>query len=64
MHAASIGDAAAHKILNGAGSAELLIPEVAGEEMHRLAPLRVGRGFRFGMAYTVTDLKILRDYTA
>jgi acetoacetate decarboxylase len=32
--------------------------------MHRLAPLRVGRGFRFGMAYTVTDLKILRDYTA
>lgn len=47
-----------------AGSAELSIPEVAGEEMHRLAPLRVGRGFRFGMAYTVTDLKILRDYNA
>ncbi|WP_084579579.1 acetoacetate decarboxylase family protein [Sphingomonas azotifigens] len=46
------------------GSAELSIPEVAGEEMHRLAPLRIGRGFRFGMAYTVTDLKILRDYNA
>jgi len=46
------------------GSAELTIPEVFGEEMHRIAPVRVGRGFRFGMSYSVTDLKILKDYTA
>ncbi|CAN7701308.1 acetoacetate decarboxylase family protein [Aminobacter sp. LjRoot7] len=46
------------------GSAELTIPEVAGEDMHRIAPQRVGRGFRFSMSYSVTDLPILRDYLA
>ena len=45
-----------------AGSAELRIPEVQGEEMHRIAPVRVGRGYRLGMAYSVTDLRILRNY--
>ena len=35
-----------------AGSAELRIPEVAGEDMHLLAPHRVGRGYRLGMAYS------------
>ena len=44
-----------------AGSAELTIPEVRGEDMHSLAPLRIGRGFRLGMAYTVTDLRILKN---
>lgn len=44
------------------GQAELAIPQVAGEDMHLLAPHRVGRGFRFGMSYSVTDLKILKDY--
>jgi hypothetical protein len=29
-----------------AGSAELRMPEVQGEEMHLIAPLRVGRGYR------------------
>lgn len=43
-----------------AGSAELHIPEVEGEDMHALAPLRVGRGYRLGMAYSVTDLRILK----
>jgi acetoacetate decarboxylase len=47
-----------------AGSAELTIPEVRGEDMHSLAPLRIGRGFRLGMSYSVTDLRILKDYTA
>jgi len=47
-----------------AGSAELIVPEVAGEEVHHLAPVRVGRGFKFGMSYSVTDLRILRDYRA
>lgn len=46
------------------GPAELTIPEVAGEDMHRLAPRRVGRGYRLGMAYSVTDLRILERYTA
>jgi len=45
------------------GAAELRIPEVQGEDMHLIAPLRVGRGFRLGMAYSVTDLQILKNYT-
>jgi acetoacetate decarboxylase len=45
------------------GTAELRIPEIRGEDMHLIAPLRVGRGFRLGMAYSVTDLRILKDYT-
>jgi acetoacetate decarboxylase len=45
-----------------AGSAELHIPEVQGEDMHLIAPLRVGRGYRLGMAYSVTDLRILKNY--
>jgi hypothetical protein len=45
------------------GSAELSIPDVHGEDMHLIAPLRVGRGYRFGMAYSVTDLQILKDLT-
>jgi acetoacetate decarboxylase len=46
------------------GSAELKIPEVDGEEMHLIAPLRVGKGYRLGMSYTVTDLRILKNYAA
>jgi acetoacetate decarboxylase len=45
-----------------AGPAELRMPEVQGEEMHLIAPLRVGRGYRLGMAYSVTDLRILKNY--
>src|SRR3984893_6418977 len=30
-----------------AGSAELTIPDVRGEDVHSLAPLRIGRGYRF-----------------
>jgi acetoacetate decarboxylase len=44
------------------GSAELKLPEVDGEDMHLIAPLRVGRGYRLGMAYSVTDLRILENY--
>ena len=47
-----------------AGSAELAIPEVRGEDMHSLAPLRIGRGYRLGMSYSVTDLRILKNYVA
>ena len=45
-----------------AGSAELRIPEVQGEEMHMIAPLRVGLEYRLSMAYSVTDLRILKNY--
>ena len=47
-----------------AGEAQVRLPEVRGEELHALAPVRTGRGFRFGMSYTVTDLKVLEDYAA
>jgi acetoacetate decarboxylase len=47
-----------------AGSAELTIPETHGEDMHSLAPSRIGRGYRLGMAYSVTDLRILKNYVA
>jgi acetoacetate decarboxylase len=46
------------------GSAELTIPEVAGEDMHAIAPVRVGRGFKLSMSYSVTDLRILENYLA
>jgi len=29
-----------------------------------VTPLRVGRGYRLGMAYTFTDLRILKNYAA
>jgi acetoacetate decarboxylase len=45
-----------------AASAELRIPEVQGEDMHMITPRRVGRGYRLGMAYSVTDLRILKNY--
>jgi acetoacetate decarboxylase len=47
-----------------AGSAELSVPKVQGEDMDLIAPLRVGRGYRLGMAYSVTDLRILKNYAA
>jgi acetoacetate decarboxylase len=46
-----------------AGSAELRIPEVQGEELHTIAPKRIGQGYRLGMAYSVTDLKTLKTNT-
>ena len=41
------------------GEGEIRLPEVAGEEMHMLAPLRTGLGFRCSMSYSVTDLRTL-----
>ena len=43
-----------------AGTSELDFPEVPGEELHDLAPVRTGAGFRFELAYTVTDLRTLQ----
>lgn len=45
------------------GEAELRMPEAPGEELHTLAPVQVGSGFRFGLAYSVTDLPVLEDLT-
>ena len=41
------------------GTGELEFPEVPGEELHDLAPVRTGAGFRFELSYTVTDLRTL-----
>jgi hypothetical protein len=45
-----------------AGSAELAMPQVQDEDMHQIGPLRIGRGYRLGMAYSVTDLRTLKSY--
>jgi acetoacetate decarboxylase len=41
------------------GAGEVRLPEAAGEEMHTLAPVRTGLGFRCSMSYSVTDLRTL-----
>ena len=46
---------------SGKGSATLELFDAPGEEHAALAPVRVGRGFRFSFAYTVDDLETLRD---
>ena len=43
------------------GEGEIRMPEVAGEELHMLAPVRTGLGFRCSMSYSVTDLRILEQ---
>ena len=43
------------------GTGEVHLPEVAGEEMHMLAPVRTGLGFRCSMSYSVTDLRLLEQ---
>ena len=43
------------------GPAELELFPAPDEEHDALAPVRVGRGFRFTFAYTVDDLETVRD---
>ncbi|CAN5425744.1 acetoacetate decarboxylase family protein [soil metagenome] len=43
------------------GSATLEIFDSPGEEVAALAPVRVGRGFRFTLAYSVDDLETLTE---
>ena len=45
------------------GEGELNIPDAQGEELHALAPRRIVSGFRYSLAYSVTDLRILEDHT-
>ena len=42
------------------GEGDIRLPEAAGKEMHMLAPVRTGLGFRCSMSYSVTDLKTLQ----
>ena len=44
-----------------AGEATLTIHRARGEEHHVLAPVQVGRGYRFTFAYTVDDLETVKD---
>jgi acetoacetate decarboxylase len=43
------------------GKAELELFDAPGEEHALLAPVRIGRGYRFSFAYTVDDLEIVRQ---
>jgi acetoacetate decarboxylase len=43
------------------GSATLRLHDAPGEEHAALAPLRVGKGFRFQFAYTVDDLETVHE---
>jgi acetoacetate decarboxylase len=45
------------------GEGELDFPEAYGEELEVLAPLKVGRGYRFTFSYSVTDIEIMADLT-
>ncbi len=45
------------------GDGELTFPEVYGEELDVLAPLKVGRGARFSFSYSITGCNILSDLT-
>ena len=46
-----------------AGEGKLEFPVVAGEEIHHLGPVKVGAGYRYSMSYSVTDLRVLEDFT-
>jgi acetoacetate decarboxylase len=45
------------------GEATLNIHQARGEEHHLLAPVEVGRGYRFTFAYTVDDLETVKELT-
>ncbi len=46
------------------GEANLNLPEARGEELHELAPVRMGPGYRFSMSCSISDLKILEDFAS
>ena len=43
------------------GSATLSLFGAAHEEIDALAPVRIGRGYRFTFGYTVDDLETVRE---
>ena len=46
------------------GEADLTLPTAHGEELHALAPIRTGAGYRFSMSCSISDLKVLQDFTS
>jgi hypothetical protein len=57
-----IGDVLITDIWIGEGA--LVFPEVHGEELEMLGPIKVGRGFRFSFSCSVSDSEVLADLTA
>jgi acetoacetate decarboxylase len=57
-----MGDVLITEIWIGEGA--LVFPEVHGEELEMLGPIRVGRGFRFSFSCSVSDSEVLADLTA
>jgi hypothetical protein len=45
------------------GDAQVEFPPTIGEEIHALAPIRSGDGYRFSMSFSVGDLAVLKDQT-
>jgi hypothetical protein len=45
------------------GEGALCFSEAYGEELEMLAPLRLGRGFRFSFSYSVSEIEILANWT-
>jgi Acetoacetate decarboxylase (ADC) len=43
------------------GLGELCFPEARGEELDMLGPIKVGRGYRFTLCFSVSDHEILAD---
>ena len=59
--AAKSRDRVASEIHEGAATLELY--DAPGEEHIALAPVNMGKGFRFQFGYTVDDLETIHDYT-
>jgi hypothetical protein len=45
------------------GEASVDFPPAIGEEIHAIAPIRSGEGYRFSMSFSVGDLVVLQDFT-
>jgi hypothetical protein len=45
------------------GDAELSFPKAVGEDLHELAPIKMGAGYRFSMSCSIQDLMVLQDLT-
>jgi hypothetical protein len=45
------------------GEGQLHLPKSAREELDALAPVRVGRGYRWSMSCTVSDVRVLESFT-
>jgi Acetoacetate decarboxylase (ADC) len=44
------------------GEGALRMPHAEDEEIDDLKPVRIGRGFCYGLSFSLTDLKVLKDF--